>query len=82
MEISSKEQDCLVNYYHQFIKGYSELIKPLTDLLKGDSRRKINYDNRHDNVLETSKKLFPTSPTLLAHNRSKTFILGTDCCFG
>ncbi|BFZ17096.1 hypothetical protein BsWGS_20136 [Bradybaena similaris] len=69
----------LINYYHQFIKGFSELIRPLTELLKGKTNKKIIWDKRHGKVLETIKQLFSQSPILLAPDLNKPFTLSTDC---
>lgn len=52
---------------------------PLTDLLRGDSKKKLLWTAQHDLIHDKIKRLLSTPPILLAPTLHKTFILCTDC---
>ncbi|BFZ23001.1 hypothetical protein BsWGS_26040 [Bradybaena similaris] len=70
----------LVNYYHDFVSNYSQLMTPLTDLLKGGpTQRRIKWTPECQTALNTIQDIFRTKPILLTPNIKKAFVLATDC---
>lgn len=69
----------LVSYNHLFIRGYPELMKPLTELLRGEG--KFLEPLEHDKMLVKIKHIFSSSSILLAPNLHKIFIQSTDLLF-
>ncbi|BFZ24546.1 hypothetical protein BsWGS_27585 [Bradybaena similaris] len=69
----------LLNYYNEFIEGYSTIVNPLNDLLRGLTKQKLPWTAEHDRILDRIKSLFSTAPILLAPNLEKPFVLATDC---
>lgn len=74
-----KEIRCLigmVGFFKQFIPNYSEILSPITDLLKKNS--KIIWNKEADAALDKIKSLL-TSPPVLANPRFGTqFIIESD----
>lgn len=69
-----------VVYYHDFIRKHSELVKPLTDLLKGETKqKKIHWTNECDRALTRIKEIFMTEPIFMSLNINYSFTLSTDC---
>lgn len=69
----------LVGYYRKFIKKYSEIASPLTELTK--KSRKFLWTEKCTLAFEKLKQLLVESP-ILAYPVSEggTFILDTDAC--
>lgn len=66
----------LVNCVHEFIRNYSELVKPLTDL-KGEVRQNENHGQRTVTELLQEKKTY-LGPVLMSPNINKPFVLTMD----
>ena len=66
----------LSNYYRRFIKNYSALATPLTNILKKDAKFKWT-EQCHRSFIEL-KKALTSSPILMLPNFNKEFILYTD----
>lgn len=69
----------LAGYYRKFIKKYSEIASPLTELTK--KSRKFLWTEKCTLAFEKLKQLLVESP-ILAYPVSEggTFILDTDAC--
>lgn len=52
----------LANYYRHFIKGYSSIVNPLTDLLKKDA--KWVWSDRCEEAFVRLKEILSTEPVL------------------
>lgn len=78
----------LSGYYRRFIKGYADLAKPLTRLLRGDggiisksesSRRRIDMDAEARNAIDSLKNALISREVILAYpDFKKEFQLTTD----
>lgn len=66
----------LTGYYRKFIKDYSTIAKPLTILLKKDT--KFVWDSNQQNAFQTLKEKLINSPILQYPNFKERFILTTD----
>ena len=66
----------LPNYYHRFIKGYSKIVSPLTDLLKKDRAWDWDIECRMD--FESLKKAISKEPMLQFPNLDLPFEVQTD----
>lgn len=66
----------LVGYYRRFIENFSHISKPLTSLLKKDT--KFSWLSEQQNAFNTLKNKITTAPILQYPNFSKPFILTTD----
>ena len=75
-----------VGYYRRFIKGFSSLAKPLTELTKGlESQCKrtakktlVNWGKEQQDAFDSLKEACISSPVLGYPDYSKPFILHTD----
>ncbi|KAL0345664.1 UNVERIFIED_CONTAM: Retrovirus-related Pol polyprotein from transposon [Sesamum radiatum] len=66
----------LVNYYRRFVKGYSEIARPMTDLLK---KTEIwNWTPQCQVSLDNLKRAIVTDPVLALPDMSKPFVVETD----
>jgi hypothetical protein len=52
----------LAGYYHRFILDFSKLVKPITSLLKNDT--KFNWSSKFNEAFEQLKVLLTTAPVL------------------
>jgi hypothetical protein len=66
----------LAGYYHRFIPDFSRLVKPITSLLKNDT--KFNWFSRCDEAFEQLKVLLTTAPVLAQRNIEKPFDVYCD----
>jgi hypothetical protein len=64
------------NFYCRFIKGYSMIIKPLTELTKKD--RNFEWTSSCQNVFDHLKKCFLSEPVLRIPDPEQPFFLETD----
>jgi hypothetical protein len=66
----------LVNYYRRFIKGYSAIAAPLTDLLK--KGRGWTWSQECQHAFDALKKAITEEPVLSLPDLNKPFELHTD----
>ena len=66
----------LVGYYRRFIKDFSKIAKPLTDLLKKD--RTFEWNTLQENSFNVLKNELCKEPILQYPNFNESFILTTD----
>jgi hypothetical protein len=66
----------LVNYYRRFIKGYSSVATPLTDLLK--KNRTWSWDDRCQRAFEVLKQAIVDEPVLALPDHTKPYEVQTD----
>ena len=66
----------LASYYRRFIKGFSTIAAPLTDLTKKNAR--FEWSEACDHAFETLKALLCSAPVLSYPNLAQAFILQTD----
>lgn len=66
----------LLSYYRKFIKNFSELSAPLTDLTRKNAR--FRWTNEAQTSFETLKKCLSKPPILIHPDFQKDFVLSTD----
>lgn len=66
----------LVNYYRRFIKGYSQVAAPLTDLLKKE--KKWEWSEKCRNAFEALKEAVTKEPVLALPNHAYPYEVHTD----
>jgi hypothetical protein len=66
----------LAGYYHRFIPDFSKLVKPITSLLKNDT--KFNWSSRCNEAFEQLKVLLTTAPVLAQPDIKKPFDVYCD----
>jgi hypothetical protein len=66
----------LVGYYHRFIPNFSQMAKPIIDILKKDEKCVWNVE--HDEAFQTLKKLLTISPVLAQLDITKAFDVYCD----
>jgi hypothetical protein len=64
------------NFYRRFIKNYSRVVSPMTNLLKKDV--KFTWGNEAEKAFQYLKQAFTTAPILRHFDRSKPAILEAD----
>ena len=64
------------NFYRQFIQHFSQLAKPLNDLLKKDQRFDWTPECQH--AFNTLKQRFTEEPVLMMPDHTKPFQIETD----
>jgi Reverse transcriptase (RNA-dependent DNA polymerase)/RNase H-like domain found in reverse transcriptase len=64
------------SFYQKFISHYSELARPLNNLMKKD--KKFKWSNNCQEAFNTMKKQFTEEPVLLMPNQSKPFQIKSD----
>lgn len=67
----------LAGFYQKFIKNYSEITVPITDLLK-KGRRKFDWTKEAEDAFQKLKEALVSSPILANPDFSQTFIIETD----
>jgi hypothetical protein len=71
----------LAGYYRRFIPDFSKIVKPITSLLKNDT--KFNWSSRCNEVFEQLKVLLTTAPVLAQPDIEKPFDVYYDAsCSG
>ena len=66
----------LVNYYRRFIKGYSEMAAPLTDMLK--KNKTWQWSEKCQRAFEELKRAISEEPVLTLPDHTKPFEIQTD----
>jgi hypothetical protein len=66
----------LAGYYHRFIPDFSKLVKPITSLLKNDT--KFNWSSKCNEAFEELKVLLTTAPVLAQPDINKPFDVYCD----
>ena len=64
------------NFYRRFIRNFSELAKPLNNLLKKD--QKFEWTTRCQQAFDLLKKRFTEEPVLMMPDHTKPFQIETD----
>lgn len=67
----------MVNYYRRFIKDFSKLTAPLTNLLKGKPKI-VQWDDEAENSFIALKEKLITAPILSCPDFSEPFTIQTD----
>jgi hypothetical protein len=65
-----------VGYYQRFLLNFSKILKPITELLKKDT--KYVWSKDCDEAFHTLKKLLTTSPVLAQPDIAKPFDVYCD----
>ncbi|KAL0301589.1 UNVERIFIED_CONTAM: Retrovirus-related Pol polyprotein from transposon.6 [Sesamum radiatum] len=66
----------LANYYRHFVKGYSEIVRPMTDLLK--KTETWDWTPQCQVAFDNLKRTMVTDPVLALPDMSKPFTVETD----
>ena len=64
------------NFYRRFIKGYSQVVGPLSELTRKD--REFKWSDAAETALNKLKELFTTAPILTTYDWGRHIILETD----
>lgn len=69
----------LVSYYRRFLKNFSSLCSPITDLLHGRKKgQSITWTPEADEAFQKIKQCLTTAPVLASPDYSKPFIIHCD----
>lgn len=68
----------LTGYYRRFIKNFSSICSPLSDLTKKDQAIKFTWTNEAQQAFEELKQKMITAPILMLPNPSLPFIVTCD----
>ena len=68
----------LTGYYRDFIKNYSTIVAPLTDLTKKTKPNKVIWEEEHENSYNELKLALNKAPVLRLPDMEKGFVLQTD----
>jgi hypothetical protein len=66
----------MAGYYRRFIPDFSKLVKPITSLLKNDT--KFNWSSKYNEAFEQLKVLLTTAPVLAQPDIEKPFDVYCD----
>ena len=66
----------LAGYYRRFVKGFSQLAAPLTELLKNDVE--FNWSKAQQTAFDTLKKAITSAPILISPDPTKPYVVITD----
>ena len=64
------------NYYRHFIRNYSDVARPLNELLKKDTP--YDWTQERDNCFNDMKRRFTTKPVLAMPDQTKPFVVESD----
>jgi hypothetical protein len=70
----------LANFYRRFVKDYSRIALPLTELTKEVSGTGFAWGAEQQAAFEALKAALCAPPVLLVPDQSKPFVLNTDAC--
>ena len=70
----------LANFYRRFVKDYSKLALPLTELTKEVSGPGFSWGAEQQKAFAELKAALCSPPVLLVPDQSKPFVLNTDAC--
>jgi len=65
------------NFYRRFIKDYSQVARPLTELTKG-GKKEWEWNQQVEEAFQELKQRFTTAPILAHFDATKTVIIETD----
>ncbi|GFO40699.1 Pol polyprotein [Plakobranchus ocellatus] len=68
----------LLNFYRRFIPNFSDIARPLTDLTRKKSPKKVVWSARCQHSLDTLKKTLTSKPVLQLPDLSNTFFVQSD----
>jgi hypothetical protein len=66
----------MVGYYHHFIKGFSSIAKPLTELFKKDN--KFVWTSKCEESFKVINKKLTTAPVLTLPDIHQSFVILCD----
>ena len=69
----------LAGYYRKFIRNFSEIARPLNELLKKE--QPYDWKRAQDEAFDTLKQRLMTAPILAYSNFKQTFIVATDTSY-
>ena len=68
----------LLNYYRKFVKNFSSIALPLTELTKKGQPNKVKWTEACNTSFNTIKRLLSEEPILILPNIDKPFTIRTD----
>ena len=68
----------LMSYYRRHIKGFADTARPMTDLLKGRTQKKFQWNDEAEAAFQQLKNALVTSPVLAMPVENGTYVLDTD----
>lgn len=68
----------LAGYYRRFIRGFSRLAAPLTDLTKDGTDVQAEWGAAHEAAFEAIKEAITSEPVLVLPDLNKPFVVFTD----
>jgi hypothetical protein len=66
------------NFYRRFIKDYSRIARPLTELTKMEAGRKWAWNEHAEDTFRELKKRFTTAPVLAHFDAQRPIVIETD----
>jgi len=70
----------LANFYRRFVKDYSRIALPLTELTKEVTGAGFTWGAPEQAAFDALKRALCSPPVLLVPDQSKPFVLNTDAC--
>ena len=68
----------MTGYYRCFVRDYTTITEPLTELLKTNSPEQVPWDDKAEQALQYLKALLVSSSLMQNHDFAINFILQTD----
>ena len=68
----------LAGYYRRFVKNFSTLAAPLSDLVRRNRPNQVQWGSEHNEAFQRIKELLHEQPILRCPDFTKMFILQTD----
>ena len=65
----------LANYYRRFIKGYADLLRPVSDILR---KKEFMWGQEQQEAFESVRQALTSAPVLEHASADKTFVVSTD----